>query len=199
MSPRKGFWCRSLGILILVVLFAVALQPKSARTGVNDVLLGARSSIDDPNNPFDPSSVNAANFTDYFTNNGASPSLTIGGSNGGAMIGAIWAGGSPGDWREIRVVIDSNGSGQFDPMNWDDPTHPWNMTTGQWSYDPDYPGTPYDNGNNDGTIDFDAGESFPWDNFLWWWYETDYDRTDTWWMEPDTLMNIYWEGRDQEW
>ncbi len=205
MSMKKRFAYWSLGISILVALIVVTFQPSAARAGVNDVLLGARSSIDDPANPFDPGSVSAANFTDYFTNNGASPSLTIGASNGGALIGAIWTGGSPGDWREIRIVIDSNGDGSFDPLDWDDPTHPWNMTSGQWSYPIDYPGIQYDNGpegsptTNDGVIDFDLGESFPWDNFLWWWYEADYDKTDIWGLERGQLMNTYWEGRDQEW
>jgi hypothetical protein len=102
-----------LGICILIALVAVTMRPAAVRAGVDDVLLGARSGNSDP---VDPGSVNSTNFTDYFTNNGASPSLTIGGGNGEAMLGAIWTGGADGDWAEIRILIDSNDNGTFDPL-----------------------------------------------------------------------------------
>ncbi|MCP4746403.1 MAG: carboxypeptidase regulatory-like domain-containing protein [Desulfobacteraceae bacterium] len=175
-----------------------------ANAGVDDVLLGVVGSQE----MVDFSQIDSTNFADTFTYNGQSTSsLTLGG-NVEAQIGAIWTGGSDYEWREIRVVIDSNGDGNLTPFDWSDSSHPWNPPTENpsdgdswtYTYPSDYPRT--DLQDQQITITWDANcycTDFPWEDWEHWWYESDTDKTDNWWMESGQLMNVWWSGRDQNW
>lgn len=205
-AKKFGLWLPSIVFLVFGLFFMAAIQPGVAQAGENDVLLGFRYADQIKNDalgtplqqlPDDWSTVTPSNFTDYFTVS----ALTLGGNNSDVQIGAIWTGGyQPGNyqdvWRQVRVSVDTGPEGPFD---WSDPSYPWNMTSGTWTYPEGYPGTTYDNGNDDGTIDFDGGESFPWDNFEWWWFESQYDFTQSWWMKQGDLMLVWWSGRDSQW
>lgn len=213
---NNGVWndCSVLAI-VLFTIFAFAGPPGVARADVGDVLLGVTSN----QTMIDYSTITQENFTDTFTYEGdTTPSLTIGG-NVEAQIGAMWTGGSAGQWREIRVVIDSNGDGDFDVFDWSDSAHPWNRpdngtpenpdddpTTWQYTYPDDYPRNELRGETIDitWTADDMCGEGcgytdFPWHNWEHWWYEADTDKTDNWWMESGQLMNIWWAGKDQNW
>jgi len=201
-------------LMMTVFLTSGFAIPSFAGTG--DVLLGVASSQDETGMPtgMDQNMVNAENFSEYFTNSGTTdPSLTIGG-NVEAQIGAIWTGGSEEEWRQIRIVIDSNGDGELTPFDWSSPSNPWNRpdngtpndyeddpTTWDYTFPEDYPETSMRGETITMTWNEDCWcvDGFPWDTFQWWWYESDYDKTDAWWMESGQLMNIWWQGRDQEW
>lgn len=207
-TRRFGFWLP--GIILFVAFLVAATQPGVAQAGTDDVLLGAASS----NVSIDPADVTSDNFDTYFTyKDPPESSLTIGGDEGDAQIGAMWTGGTEGDWRAIRVVIDSNGDDSLDPFDWGSATHPWNRpdngtpdnpdddpTEWTYTYPDNYPGS---EAGDTITITWNETEGyvedFPWDTFQWWWYESDYDKTDQWWMERGQLMNIWWSGRDMEW
>jgi hypothetical protein len=193
-----------LAIFVLIaMLFAGPLIP-AARAGVDDVLFGVVSSQD----MVDFSAINASNFADTFTYSGdAVSSLTIGGQVE-AQIGAIYTGGSQGQWHQIRVVIDSNGDGDLTPFDWSDPSHPWNPDidnpsdgdSWQYTYPDDYPRSELR--GETVTVTWNAAcycTDFPWNTWEQWWYEGSADKTDNWWMDSGQLMSIWWSGRDQNW
>ncbi len=202
MQPRHTSTLFLVVFMVAAMLFSPAVP--FARAGVDDILLGAASSQD----MIDFSTIDASNFNDTFAYAGSTTSsITIGG-NVEAQIGAIWTGGSPDEWRQIRVVIDSNGDGEFDPFDWSDPAHPWNPPTDtpsngdswEYTYPADYP-RPELRGE---PIIVTWSEScwctdFPWDTWEHWWYEGNTDKTDSWWMASGELMNVWWSGRDQSW
>ncbi|MBT8342288.1 MAG: carboxypeptidase regulatory-like domain-containing protein, partial [Desulfatitalea sp.] len=196
------FWLATVTLCILIGL-------PTARAGVNDVLFGAANS----QTMIDFSQItDEAGFNAVFTyNTPPTSSLTIGG-NIEAQIGAMWTGGqSPGEWQQVRVIIDSNGDGDFTPFDYSDPTHPWNPPTlfndkGYkviYTYPDDYPRSELRGEQITITLTMDQYggwyTDFPWDTWEQWWYEGDADKTDNWWMENDQLMNIWWSGRDQNW
>ncbi len=192
-----------LRVVVAVALIAGAAIPQ-ALAGADDVLFGVVSS----QTMIDFSQVNASTFSSYFSSNGASASsLTIGGQVE-AQIGAIWTGGTSGQWRQIRVVIDSNGDGDLTPFDWSDPSHPWNPPIADppngYSWDYTYPDD-YPRADLQGqtiSITWDAAcfcTDFPWNTWEQWWYEGSADKTDNWWMESGQLMNVWWSGRDQNW
>jgi hypothetical protein len=200
--------CRHVINLVTLIALAAVLSAgpvvPTVQAGVDDVLFGVVSS----QNVIDFSSINASNFAQTFTYSGdTASSLTIGGQVE-AQIGAIWTGGSPGDWRQIRVVIDSNGDNALTPFDWSDSSHPWNPKTDppsdgdhwDYTYPSDYPRTELRGDTI--TVTWSAACSctdFPWDTWEQWWYEGSADKTDNWWMESGQLMNIWWSGRDQNW
>ncbi len=210
--------CRKPGIFSSVrflffyfsIFLMISFTATSSFGGVNDVILGAAGS----DVSIDPSITNESNFDQYFDYSGTQgPSLTIGG-NVQAQIGAIWTGGEQYDWRQIRIVIDSNGDDQFTPFNWNDPSNPWNRpdngtpenpdddpASWTYTYPEDYPDTELRGQTITMTWNADCWcvEGFPYESFEWWWYEKDYDKTESWWMERGFLMNTWWEGRDQDW
>ncbi len=189
--------------LVIATLVALATAGQ-ATAGVNDVLFGVASSQE----MIDISTIDAGNFGNTFDYAGIStPSITIGGQVE-AQIGAIWTGGVPGTWRQIRVIVDSNGDGILTPFDWSDPAHPWNppvenpVDGSNWTYTypDDYP-RPELRGETI-TITWDQNcwcTDFPWDTWEHWWYEGNADKTDSWWMESGQLMNVWWSGRDQNW
>jgi hypothetical protein len=201
---RQGFF-----IFIAIAMVALGISP-AAHAGVNDVLLGAAGS----QTHIDFSTIDGTTFSDVFVYNGTSiASLTIGG-NTEAQIGAVYTGGSAGNWYQMRVIVDSNGDGLLEPFDWSDPSHPWNRpdngtpddpgddpTSWSYTYPADYPRA--DLQGQSITMNWDQTTmmvtGFPWDTFDMWWYEGDADKTDAWWMEAGQLMNVWWSGRDQSW
>ena len=203
MSKKvKIFFTNRLGFLIFLTFLLVLGSSVSSFSATGDVLLG----VVDSQTEIDPGNINEGNFGEIFTYNGTTePSLTMG-TNIQAQIGAIWTGGTVGNWRQIRIIIDTNGDNAFTPFDWSDPSHPWNRpddVSMSWSYT--YPDDYPDASLRGQTITMTWDEQnycvngFPWDNFEWGWYEADSDRTDGWWMESGQLMNIWWEGRDNQW
>ena len=211
MPPSKKTRTTLQGLLIFIAINIVAFgMTPAVHAGVNDVLLGAAGS----QTHIDFSTIDSVSFSDVFIYNGTSAaSLTIGG-NTEAQIGAIYTGGSAGNWYQMRVIVDSNGDGLLEPFDWSDPSHPWNRpdngtpndpgddpTSWSYTYPNDYPRTDLQGQ----TIDMSWDQSsmmvtgFPWDTFDMWWYEGDADKTDSWWMDAGQLMNVWWSGRDQSW
>ena len=211
---KKTFLVAKFGFLFFLTCLLVFGSAGSSFGAADDVLLGVASSQD----MIDPSTIDETNFDQYFDYNGtADPSLTIGG-NVQAQIGAIWTGGSEtaewAEWRQILIVIDSNGDGNFTPFDWGDLSNPWNRpdngtpdnfdddpTTWDYTYPDDYPEADKRGQTITMTWSEDCWcvDGFPHDTFQWWWYEQDYDKTESWWMESGKLMNTWWEGRDQNW
>jgi hypothetical protein len=198
-----------LSVLVAVTMVAFGILP-AAHADVDDVLLGAAGS----QTHIDFSTIDSTSFSDVFIYNGTSTaSLTIGG-NTEAQIGAIYTGGSAGNWYQMRVIVDSNGDGLLEPFDWSDPSHPWNRpdngtpndpgddpASWTYTYPDDYPRA--DLQGQTITMNWDQSSmmvtGFPWDTFDMWWYEGDADKTDSWWMEGGQLMNVWWSGRDQSW
>jgi hypothetical protein len=190
--------------LWLVFFFTIIGPPQAALGGQSDVLLGVTGS----DTMIDFGAIDANNFSDYFTYKGAAtPSYTINGEQD-VQIGAIWTGGNEYEWREIRIIIDSNGDGDLTPFDWSDPAHPWNPPTDNpqdgdswtYTYPNDYPRD--DLRGETITITWDGNcwcTDFPWDTWEHWWYESSADKTDSYWGEKNQLMNVWWSGRDQNW
>jgi len=197
----------------LGLLMAAGLPGAAQAVVGGDVYFGVASS----QTPINFSTVDTSNFTDHFTNAGATePSLTIGG-NVEAQIGAIYDDGlDTGQWYQMRIVIDSNGDGSLTPFDWSAASHPWNRpdngtpedpsddpTSWTYTYPNDYPNTSLAGETITITWSSECGciQDFPWDTWDQWFYEQnqDADKTDSWWMEAGQLMNTWWSGRDQNW
>lgn len=213
-SQRQKLWTFGYALTaVLVVLLMTAGHPTVAEAVGDDVLFGVASS----QTPVDFSQVNASNFLESFDYDGdTASSLTIGG-NVEAQIGAIYTGGTPQNWYQMRIIIDSDGDGQLTAFDWSGASHPWNrpdngtpadtsddLASWTYTYPNDYPVTSLQ-GTTSAAITWNDNcgcvESFPWDTWDQWWYEQnqDADKTDNWWMEAGQLMNVWWSGRDQNW
>ena len=201
-------------IALSLGLFLATGLPGAAHAAVSDIYLGVASSQD----TIDFSTMDSENFSQFFTNEGATaPSLTIGG-NVEAQIGAIYDDGlDTGNWYEMQIVIDSNGDGILTPFDWSDPIHPWNRpdngtpenpdddpVSWTYTYPNDYPNQALAGQTTDPiTWSDQCGciQNFPWDTWDQWFYEQNQeaDKTDSWWIESGQLMNVWWSGRDQNW
>ncbi len=179
-----------------------------------------RTGVNPDASDLEPETITPKNFSEFFGYTAPpEPALTLDGRNA-AAIGVLWTGQIPGDeidlYRGIQVVIDTNGDQTFSPLNWNDPSHPWNRPDSgtpydftddplswEYTYPPDYP----DGSLRNTTIRLSWDEScwcapeFPTESFDWAWYfdHNGYDTTEIHWLGPEEAGITVWEGRDTFW
>jgi len=192
-------------LLGLAILAAACLAPAHAA----DLLIG----VADETVSIDPA-ITPETFYESFADAGPdAPSVNIG-ANGWATVGVMLSAErydqSP---RPVRVVVDSDGDGVIEPMNWYDPIHPWmppdNGTPDDYSDDPlsweyvypdDYPVA--DLRGKILTVTYDPetySVGFPWEDFEWLWYQSKYDDTQEYTVSRGELIQVVWFPRDDDW